>query len=79
MATRVFLEINGRQLISDERDIMVPAQHRQQVIQWCHDMGVKVESPGGNYSHALAEKMFGVNVWRVRDQQQRAWFGLRWS
>ena len=79
MASKVFLKAGGIQLISDERDIMVAARYRSQVIQWCRESGVIVEDPGGNYTHDIAQKRFGVNIWRIRDEQQRVWFALRWA
>lgn len=79
MASKVFLKAGGNQLISDERDIMVPARYRSQVIQWCRESGVEAEVLEGNYTHDIAQKMFGVNIWRIRDEQQRVWFALRWS
>lgn len=78
-ASKVFLESGGSQLISDERDIMVAARYRSQVLQWCRESGVEVEDPGGNYTNDIAQKQFGVNIWRIRDEQQRAWFALRWG
>jgi hypothetical protein len=79
MASKVFLKAGGNQLISDERDIMVAARYRSQVIQWCRESGVEVEDPQCNYTHDIAQKMFGVNIWRIRDEQQRVLFALRWA
>lgn len=79
MASKVFLKVGRNQLISDERDIMVAARYRSQVLQWCRESGVEVEDPQGNYTHEIAQKQFGVNIWRIRDEQQRVLFALRWS
>jgi len=75
MGTRVFAGIGNFKLISDERDIMVHKDHYEQVIAWCEQMNITATS-----SHMiLAPTMFGVNLWRVKDDEQRLMFALRWS
>lgn len=79
MATRVFLENSRCQLSSDPRDVMVDAQHHDDVMTWCKQHGVMATSPVGNYTHDLARQAFNVNLWRIRDETQRALFILRWA
>ena len=54
----------------DSRDIVVDAVHRETVWVWCESQGVTIE-----YQGTLAKK----DVWRVRNDEQRAWFTLRWA
>ena len=76
MATKVFLERKGLALVSDERDVMVPHTEMHKVITWCEQTGIIAEqvdtSPTTQYA-------FDVDLWRVRNDEQRAWFALRWS
>lgn len=79
MAQKIFLERQRMKLISDERDIMVPAKYHHAVLEWCQQNHIGVEAPGDNYDHGIARRIFGVNLWRIRDEEQRLWFALRWS
>ena len=79
MGTKAFIDINGLKLTSDERDVMVPAKYYDDVISWCNAVGIDLTVPGGNYSHQSAKKLFNVNLWRVKDEQQRMMFVLKWS
>ena len=76
MGTKVFLERKGLALVSDERDVMVSSSLIKDVIAWCDENSIDAEqvatSPTTQYS-------FGVNLWRVRNDEQRMWFMLRWS
>lgn len=78
MGTKVFMERNGFTLQSDERDFVVPVEHRVQVKQWCQQTGVVVESPLSKDNRKIVEDYFEVDLWRVRDDEQRMWFSLRW-
>jgi hypothetical protein len=79
MATKTFIETNGLKLISDERDIMVPSEYYQDVVDWCNTNHVDVTVPQGTYSHTTAAQIFKVNLWRVKNPEQRLLFVLRWS
>lgn len=79
MGRKVFQEKSRMTLVSDERDIMVPAQYHDQVLEWCRLNNIDVTTPDGSYQHGIAERLFNVHLWRVKDEQQRAWFLLRWS
>lgn len=61
---------NGYVLMADERDIAVPYTSRQAVYEWCGTNKITVEYQG---------TLGGVDVWRVRDDQQRVWFTMRWA
>lgn len=61
---------NGYVFMSDERDIGIPYSKRQEVHDWAGDNGVIVEYQG---------TLGGTDVWRVKNEQQRAWFNLKWS
>ena len=63
-------DASGYVLMSDEKDIAVPYVFRQEVYEWCGANKITIE-----YQGTLA----GTDVWRVRDDQQRMWFTLRWS
>lgn len=79
MGQKIFLEKHQTTLVSDERDIMVSADYYFDVLEWCWENHIKVEAPGCNYTHDIAKKMFNVHLWRIRDEQQRMWFSLRWA
>lgn len=79
MGQKIFQEKARMKLISDERDIMVPAQYHNEVLAWCRLNCIDVTAPGGSYDHGVAARIFGVNLWRVRDEHQRVWFSLKWS
>ena len=71
MATKEFGQTpNGYVFISDDRDIGIPYSKRQEVYEWAGTNGITIEYQG---------TLGGVDVWRVRDEQQRAWFTLKWS
>jgi hypothetical protein len=79
MAQKIFTETNGLKLISDERDIMVPSWHYDEVVAWCNINHIDVTVPQGTYSHNSAARIFNVHLWRVKDQEQRMLFALRWD
>ncbi len=63
-------DTRGYTLMGDSRDIAVPYSKRQSVFEWCGANKITVEFQGN---------MGGTDVWRVRDDQQRAWFAMRWA
>ena len=70
MAIKEFAhDASGYVLMGDEKDIAVAASKRQEVYEWCGENKITIEYQG---------TLGGVDVWRVRDEQQRAWFALRW-
>ena len=79
MATKVFKTLGNLKLVSDERDIMVPARHRLAVLDWCDTNDIQVELSMGSTQSAWSASTFGVNLWRVKDDKQRLVFALRWS
>ena len=70
MGTKVFAEKGRLKLIGDERDIGVATWWRDAVWRWCDENSIAIE-----YQGTLA----GYDVWRVKDEPQRAWFVLRWA
>ena len=76
MGTKVFASKVGYDLVSDERDIMVSNLMIADVIKWCDDMGIRVEQVD---IPPIFQWSFGVNLWRVKDEQQRILFALRWQ
>ena len=76
MASKIFCQTHRYRLISDERDIMVSNQVIADVLEWCDRTGVVAEQV---ITQSVTQRMFGVNLWRVRDEQQRTLFALRWS
>jgi hypothetical protein len=76
MAEKVFLEQGSFRLISDERDIMLPLRLTKEVQKWCLTNNIKAEQ---NQKQAIIQSYYGVTLWRIKDEQQRAWFILRWS
>ena len=71
MATKEFgYDARGYVFICDEKDIATLYSQRQQVYEWAGENGITIEYQG---------TMNGKDVWRVRDDQHRAWFALRWQ
>ena len=68
--TKVFAEKGRVKLIGDERDIATPYSRRQEVHAWAAENKIIVEYQG---------TLGGTDVWRIKDDQQRAWFALRWQ
>jgi hypothetical protein len=59
----------GYVLRGDSRGILVDWQQRQAVWDWADQQNITVQ-----YQGTLA----GVDLWYVRDDQDRAFFALRW-
>ena len=76
MALKTFLDIGGTKLQSDDRDFMLPLSLGQDIKQWCQDNNIQAVAV---QNQVIAQSMFGVTLWRIPDEQQRAWFALRWS
>ena len=72
MAEKVFIERKSYKLISDERDVMLPMGLTNQVEEWCLNNNITAEP------QIFAQTLFGVTLWRIKDEQQRMWFTLRW-
>lgn len=80
MARKTFLEHQGLKLCGDERDVMVPKQHYHEVMAWCADQGIMVEGAlFSDYESRLSATLFGVNLWRIRNEKHRVMFLLRWA
>jgi hypothetical protein len=79
MAEKIFLERDRFTLRGDDRDIMVPVQYRKEVLLWCRQNNINFELPLSKDQQEIVKQYFGVNIWRVRDEQQRMWFVLKWS
>lgn len=60
----------GYVFMSDARDIATSYLKRQEVYAWAGANGITIEYQG---------TLGGVDVWRVRDDQHRAWFNLKWA
>ena len=70
MALKEFAQdARGYVFMSDEKDIAVPFSYRQEVYEWCGENKIIIEYQG---------TLGGTDVWRIKDDQQRAWFALRW-
>lgn len=71
MALKEFAtDARGYVFMSDERDIATPFSQRQEVYEWAGQNGITIEYQG---------TLGGKDVWRIKDDQQRAWFTLRWQ
>lgn len=70
MGAKVFATQGEYKFVSDDRDIAVPFAKRQEVYEWAGANHITLEYQG---------TLGGKDVWRVRDDEQRAWFTLRWS
>jgi hypothetical protein len=75
MGTKVFARRGEFELIGDERDVMVDWHRRMEIWAWCDENGIDIE-----YSDsAHITKHFGVDLWRIKDEQQRVLFILKWG
>jgi len=79
MGQKIFIEKDRYQLRGDSRDFALPVEHTKVMLDWCEQQGINVECPLDNDNQYLARNYFGVNLWRVRDDEQRVVFMLRWS
>ncbi len=70
MARKEFGRSQGYVFYSDARDIETPFSKRQEVYDWAGTQGITIEYQG---------TLGGVDVWRIQDEQQRAWFTLKWQ
>jgi hypothetical protein len=50
-------------------DIMLPADQRADVYDWCWAQGIVATLEG---------VMAGTDIWAIDDSQHRVWFRLRW-
>lgn len=76
---KVFLVKDHVELSGDSRDVVVSCQYRKQVIKWCKKNNISVEFAIHENNRYIAEEYFEVDLWRIRDDQQRALFVLRWA
>ena len=75
LGTRVFARSSsGAELISDERDIAVDWRIRLDVYDWIQENKIQAEYQGSAYS-----RLFEVDLWRIKDEQQRMLFLLKWG
>lgn len=67
---KVFAEKGRVKLVGDQRDIGIVSNYRKDVWAWCDDNNINLE-----YQGTLAN----IDVWRIRDEQQRIMFILKWT
>jgi hypothetical protein len=79
MGQKIFFERDGYRVVADERDIALSTKHTLEVERWCRDSGINVELVLSGLSQRMIERTFHHNIWRVKDQNERALFLLRWS
>ncbi len=77
--TKVFAEKQGLKLVGDARDIMVPNKYQSEVLRWCVENGIVVEVYARDANDAMAQRLFNVNLWRIKDEAHRTLFILRWT
>jgi hypothetical protein len=80
MGVKVFLKkpMQGvdLELVSDERDIMLPMSLGSRVLKWCEQNDIQAEPVNKN---VLIQTLFTVTLWRIHNDQQRVAFVLKWS
>ena len=69
MTVKEFGRRQGYIFFSDARDIETPFSKRQEVYDWAGANGIAIEFQG---------TLGGTDVWRLKDEQQRTWFTLKW-
>lgn len=60
----------GHVLVGDSRGVLVPYYLRNKVWQWGEENKIKIEYHGS---------LDGQDLWYVKNDQDRAWFVLKWS
>jgi hypothetical protein len=78
---KVFLEHNGLRLVSDARDIVLPGKLTADVREWCNknEVMASINHFPNDPDQQWTTRLFNVNVWRIKDKDQRALFILRWG
>ena len=66
-----FFRVGNYSFQSDERDIRT-APNQREIIEWCAANNVEA-------SRIMTGPNLPFNIWRVKDDQQRTWFKLRWE
>jgi len=61
----------GYVLNYDSRDIPLPCSLRESIWSWCEQQQIQLE--GHRYGVA------GMDIWRVKNDEQRMRFRLRWQ
>lgn len=61
---------NGYHICSDHRDICLPGELDYAVYKWCNESAV---------NGSIFMKLEDHSVWRIKDEQDRAWFILKWG
>lgn len=72
MGTKVFAKVGKYQLHSDDRDVAVSWELRPNVWDWMQATGIEGEYQG-------ACPVFDVDLWRIKNEQHRALFLLKWG
>ena len=70
MASKVFAEWHGVALNSDARDIGVKVQDVDLIMPWCEKNNIDIQR---------VNRGFGIDVWRIKDEQQRMMFLLKFG
>lgn len=66
-----FFKVGNYSFCADERDIRTPNSWRE-ILKWCEDNNIEA-------SRVMTGDKLPFNIWRVKDDQQRTWFKLRWE
>ncbi len=77
--TKVFAERYSLKLVGDARDIMVSNKYQSEVLRWCVENGIVAEVYARDANDAMAQRLFNVNLWRIKDEAHRTLFILRWT
>ena len=70
--TQEFFKVGDFSVQSDERDIRTAANNWREILKWCENNNIAA-------SRIITGDRFPFNIWRVKDDQQRTWFKLRWE
>jgi hypothetical protein len=77
MAEKVFIDIESAdiKLVSDHRDIMLPMKLTKEIQEWCRSNNITA-TPVQN--QVMIQTMFGVTLWRIKNDKHRSWFAMKW-
>ena len=70
MTIKIFAEHGSFKLLGDAQGFTVPSKQRQSYYKWCGDNSIETEYHG---------TMAGLDLWYVKNEQDRMLAVLRWS
>ena len=78
--TKLISQKGPIKLYALESDVAVSRKDIMDVLSWCFARGIKIEVAfTENQEQRLAKKKLDVDIWRIKNDQQRLMFLLKWE